>query len=201
MIKERVRMKKIFAVVLCLMMLLPAFAMAEAVPAENWVTVDLGDFTMNMIDTDILQRGEKAEGQLIFIAYPGYDENDASHDNMNCAWTSDTMEGIEEATQDDVNAFAQQVLDSIKDQTVAQGLAVENEQLLNAVYEDGALIVYYYMECDYSAMGIDLQTQLYQMQIYLITDDGTYIFSLTSSTPDGVLNQLNNYFATIQFKN
>lgn len=194
-------MKKLLAFILCLFML-PLCALAEAAPqTENWVTVDLGDFTMQLLDTDVLQRGVKEEGQILFIAYTRYDESNTMHPNINAAWTQEKLTGIETATQDELDAFGNQVIKEAKTALLTQGVKIENETLLSAQYaENGGLILYYSMDYDYTALGIDLATTLYQMQIYIDVDDGTYAFTLTGPTPETILDQLDNYFATIQFE-
>lgn len=192
-------MKKILAIVLCVM-LLPLIALAEEATETIWVPVDFGDFTMKMQATDGLQMGEKAEGGLLFIAYPNYDPAALPHDNITAAWTADKLTFTDETPQEEVDKFAQDVLDGIVVDMDAQGVAVTDPLMVSAEFADGSLCVLYSMTCDYTALNIDLVTGLYQMQLYVPVADGTYVFGLTSTTLEGVQYQLDNYFATIEMK-
>ena len=192
-------MKKILAIVLCVM-LLPLIALAEEATETIWVPVDFGDFTMKMQATDGLQMGEKAEGGLLFIAYPNYDPAALPHDNITAAWTAEKLTFTDETTQEEVDQFAQDVLDGIVVDMDAQGVAVTDPLMVSAEFADGSLCVLYSMTCDYTALNIDLVTGLYQMQLYVPVADGTYVFGLTSTTLEGVQYQLDNYFATIEMK-
>ena len=85
-------MKKLVSLLLCIALMLPVLALAEG--AAEWVTLDYEDFSMQVKSTDILQQGEKSNGSVLFTLYPDYADADVFHSNINCAWISNDLTGL-----------------------------------------------------------------------------------------------------------
>lgn len=193
-------MKKLLALILCLM--LPVMALAETAPQEEWVTVDLGDFTMDLRATDAIEIGEKAEGQVLFMAYPWYSQEASSADNINATWTAEVVD-FSQLSAEDMSAFADYLVSNLKAEAAAQNIVISNEQVYAAEYDaqSGATIIFFSMDWDYSGLGIDFSVTLYQMQIYVSDETaGTYVFTLTSDSPETITAMLTEYFSKVQFK-
>jgi len=122
-------MKKLIALLLTMMLLLPAVSLGES---ETY-TVDFDDFILTVSSDDIIQKGQKTEGGVVFMLYPAYDETAVSHPNISSAWTAESLEGIDDAT---APLFGAQVLQSIVDGLSAQNIAVTNDQLLDAQFDE-----------------------------------------------------------------
>lgn len=180
-------MKKILALLLSLMFLLPAIALGEAASDPDVYTVTFDDFSITLNATDILQKGEKAEGTVLFMLYPDYDETATMHPNINAVWSASD---VSELGSMDMNVYGNMVLQQSSQGLAAQNIVVTNEALLTAEHdaETGATTLIMSMEADYTALGIDLQTPLYMVQIYLPLggEAGSYIFTLTANSLEAV---------------
>lgn len=193
-------MKKILALLLSLMLLLPAIALGEAASNPDVYAVEFDDFTITLNATDALQKGEKANGQVLFMLYPDYDETSTMHPNINGVWTSEDVSDMGNVTPTD---FGNLVLQQSVQGLAAQGVAVSNEALLAAERDeetDSMTLIMSY-DADYTAVGLDLKVTLYMMQLYvpLGGDTGSYIFTLTGSSMEDV-DALLNKLDTIEFK-
>lgn len=175
-------MKKLIALLLTLILLLPAVSLGES---ETY-TVDFDDFILTVSSDDILQKGQKTEGGTIFMLYPNYDEAATSHPNISSAWTAEVLEGVTDVT---APIFGTQVLQGIVDGLSAQNIAVTNGQLLDAQFDEeaGSLTLAFAMDADYSGMGVDVQLAMYMVQVYIpLGEKGTYVFAITHDTMEGV---------------
>lgn len=193
-------MKKILALLLSLMLLLPAIALGEAASNPDVYAVEFDDFTITLNATDALQKGEKANGQVLFMLYPDYDETSTMHPNINGVWTSEDVSDMGNVTPTD---FGNLVLQQSVQGLAAQGVAVSNEALLAAERDEetGSMTLIMSYDADYTAVGLDLKVTLYMMQLYvpLGGDTGSYIFTLTGSSMEDV-DALLNKLDTIEFK-
>ena len=187
-------MKKILALLLSLMLLLPAIALGEAASNPDAYAVEFDDFTITLNATDALQKGEKVNGQVLFMLYPDYDETATMHPNINGVWTSEDVRNMGNVTPAD---FGNLVLQQSVQGLAAQGIAVANELLLSAERNEatGHMTLIMSYDADYTAVGLDLKATLYMVQIYvpLGGDAGSYIFTLTGSSMedvDALLNKL-----------
>lgn len=193
-------MKKILALLLSLMLLLPAIALGEAASNPDVYAVEFDDFTITLNATDALQKGEKANGQVLFMLYPDYDETSTMHPNINGVWTSEDVSNMGNVTPTD---FGNLVLQQSVQGLAAQGVAVSNEALLAAERDEetGSMTLIMSYDADYTAVGLDLKVTLYMMQLYvpLGGDTGSYIFTLTGSSMEDV-DALLNKLDTIEFK-
>lgn len=191
-------MKKFFALLLSLMLLLPAFALGEALPAVDTYTVEFEDFTITVTSEDIIQRGEKAEQQILFILYPAYDETSIYHPNINALWTAEDLGQLGSTPAED---FGNTVLEQSVQLLQQQGIAVTNPKLVEASFDEESKITTLItsMDADYSGAGIDLAISMCQMQMYVpMAEGGSYIFTLSSTSLEG-LDALLNYMNTVMF--
>lgn len=193
-------MKKILALLLSLMLLLPAIALGEAASNPDAYAVEFDDFTITLNATDALQKGEKANGQVLFMLYPDYDETSTMHSNINGVWTSEDVSALGEI---DATTFGNLVLTQSAQGLAAQGVAVSNEALLIAERDEetGSMTLIMSYDADYTAAGLDLKATLYMVQLYVPMggEAGSYIFTLTGSSMEEV-DALLNKLDAIEFK-
>lgn len=83
-------MKPLLALLLCLALCLPVFALAET--AAQTQTIDLTDFTME-IGTDAMYEvfSERQEGMPAAIIYPSYDPTRLDAPNISIIWSAGNM--------------------------------------------------------------------------------------------------------------
>ena len=193
-------MKKILALLLSLMLLLPVIALGEAASNPDAYAVEFDDFIITLNATDALQKGEKANGQVLFMLYPDYDETSTMHSNINGVWTSEDVSAMGNVSPTD---FGNLVLTQSAQGLIAQGVAVTNETLLTAERDEetGTMTLIMSMDADYTAVNVDLKTALYMVQLYVPMggDAGSYIFTLTGSSMEDV-DALLNKLDAISFK-
>lgn len=174
-------MKKLLALLLSLLLLLPAVSLGES---ETY-TVDFDDFILTVSSDDIIQKGQKTEGGVVFMLYPNYDEAAISHPNISSAWTAEGLDGVTTVT---APIFGAQVLQGIVDNLAAQNVIISNSQVLDAQFDEetGSLTLVFAMDADYSGMGVDVQLAMYMVQVYIpLGEKGTYVFAITSDTMEG----------------
>lgn len=192
-------MKKIVSLLLCLVFCF-SFAFAETVqtPVEI-VTLDFGDFTMDLKATDLIQQGEKIDNGTLAIIHPDYSEEDTFHNNIAIAWMKTDISAAIKLLG--AESYGQAVLESAQNSMAAQGMIVTDAQLLNALLEDDELLIMYTMTVDYSGMGFDLVVTLYALQAYAMDAEmGTYLFNLTTDSVEDLLT-LTTYIDSVTFKN
>lgn len=193
---EVLQMKKLIALLLTLALLLPAVSLGES---ETY-TVDFDDFILTVSSDDIIQKGTKTEGGVVFMLYPDYDETSTSHPNISSAWTAEGLDGIDATT---APLFGAQVLQGIVDGLSAQNIVVTNNQLLDAQLDEetGSLTLAFAMDADYSGMGVDVQLAMYMVQVYIpLGEKGTYVFAITSDTMEGADAMLTYLGDNLAFK-
>lgn len=189
-------MKKILSLVLCLMMLLPIVALGES----EYVTMDIGDYTMDVLPTDICLTGAKTDGGQMFQMFVNYDEAANFHPNMVGAWMSQDMGPIFDLGAITPADFAGMMLEQAVGQLKTQGIVVNGSELLDASYADGVMVLTFSMDVDYTGAGVDLVMTLVQRQIYVMRGEaGTYLFNLGSDSVEAV-DDMMVYYNSIQFK-
>lgn len=185
-------MKKLLALSLALCLLLPALALAEAAPTE-YDPIDMGDFSMAIpedMDFALSEQG-KANNAVWFILYPAYNATGDSSTNFNVVWNE---------AQTDMSVLPDETREYLKGEEYKEYLAEACRQqgfeLLS--YEvisveltqlDGldALANFSMTTLDMSALGEEyagLQVSLYQYQLGVSGDFGTYHFTGTASTQE-----------------
>lgn len=193
-------MKKLLSLILCLMLCLPALALAEDITeAPELYTVDFGAFTVDFAPNDYYEvADEMVSNQLYAIIYPNYDPNGVTYDNINVVWSKENA--VNEVLAYGAETYANLVMQSAQAQFDAMGIKMLNGQVLSAIVEDGSYASVSYMELDYTGAGVDLVTPQYQMQTFYVTEAGeTFMFTLTAITMDN-LQELINYLDRINFK-
>lgn len=193
-------MKKLIALFLCLLMAMPAIALAETAATELTQTIDLIDLTMSIGENDLYEVAPtKVDNQVFAIIYPNYDANATSHANINLVWSSGNA-ATEIAAAGGIEAYSQNYVQQIADYFATLGIKADNVQLLGASFEEDYGVIYTYMLLDYTGAGFALTLDQYQMQAYLCDEtEGTYIVTLTASTPEEMATLL-PYLETIKEK-
>ena len=123
-------MKRIFCLLLCLLCLCPA-ALAE-LTAEATV-YDFGDFTLEVPAGAVVQQAEKTENAPFFACYPNYDAAADFTTNYTIRWMDDDFSLS--FAQVEADTLAQAYVDYAAELERAQGLNVDNIQLLSAAYD------------------------------------------------------------------
>ena len=170
-------MKKLLALLLLLAMLLPAAAMAD--------TLHMDPFTFELPEEDLYIQYEKSENGVLLFIYPAPDWGADFHDNINVTWTTDLLLGVEQTADE----LAAETLDDAIAQLEEADVAVDRPEILDAALDpvEGTFSIYYRMDVDYTAVGVDMQIALYfYQQSISIEGDGTYIFTLTSDSEEGI---------------
>ena len=119
-------MKRIFCLLLCLLCLCPA-ALAE-LTAEATV-YDFGDFTLEVPAGAVVQQAEKTENAPFFACYPDYDATADFTTNYIIRWMDDDFSLS--FAQVEADTLAQAYVDYAAELERAQGLSVDNIQLLS----------------------------------------------------------------------
>lgn len=187
-------MKKIGVVLIVLMLLCTAFAVAE-----ETAVYEFDGFTIELENEIIGEVYERLDGQIWFIVYPQYDENNLFHPNLNCVWT----EGYADLERFDTGELAQTAMLEIQNGMIASGIGCENVQVLAHEHlEIDAVDGVMYMiggDYDYSSLGVDLKTKLYT-KIYQLSDEysGTFTFTLTAKDLE-TIETMDTYVASVRW--
>ena len=185
-------MKKLLALLLCVLLCVPVFASAEVLEFE--------DFNLVINDGDLYQMGVKGEGQILVQVFPAYDENATFHENFAISWTSENFK--EFMQYGDTDSLCQSVLEGIASNLTMQGVLVNSKEILAQIAdeENGTMAVYMLFEVDYSGAGYDLQMYLHQEQLYVsLEDSGTYIVTFSADSNEKIKEML-NYMNAIEMK-
>ena len=187
-------MKKLLALILCLMLAFSTCAMAAT------TTVDFGTFTIDLGPNYHYEVADTmTDGQLYAIIYPNYDPTAAFTNTINLVWTASDL-SAEVKMVGGMEAYAQMVLDAAEYQYNAQGIAMSNATVLRTFIDDetaGALFSY---TLDYTNAGVDMVADLYQMQaLFFNGANDNYIFTLTACTIEE-LEVMSAYLDTVTFK-
>lgn len=176
-------------------MLVPS---ALAQTATETVTVDSGDFTMELSPNDAWQLGEKLDNQVMAMVYVNLDPTASFHENFNVVWSNASI--TDELAGHDAEAYGQNSVDQAKETMQTMGIEVIDYQLVSAVYENNTYTQITYMDLDYTGAGIPMRIQKYQTQVFLAQpDNSTYIFTFTAADPTR-LAEPSAYLDTIIYK-
>ena len=191
-------MKKLLSIILCLMLLLPVLAAAEV--AVLPYTIDFGPFTMNLGANDYYEVADSmVSNQLYAIIYVDYDENALVTPTINAVWSSDNL-AQEINLIGGMEKYADLVQENAKSMYASMGITMSNVSVLMTEWEDN--IGYSLTSCtmDYTGAGVDMVTQLYQMQaLFCNLEGGSFIFTLTSNDMNQLITMA-SYLDTLQFK-
>lgn len=195
-------MKKLFAILLCLVLFLPPLALAETTGetvSSAVYTVAFDGFTIDLGENDYYEAAEtKGSNEVYVIVYPNYDPEAGATDNFNIVWYNGDASA--ELAAYEPTEYAALILETAKPQYEALGVKVNKAEVLEASYEDGVYVSMTYSELDYSGMGYDMVLPNYQMQFYIcLTETDTYIITLTATTLEALETML-PYLDTIQFE-
>ena len=177
-------MKRIFCLLLCLLCLCPA-ALAE-LTAEATV-YDFGDFTLEVPAGAVVQQAEKTENAPFFACYPDYDATADSTTNYTIRWMDDDFSLS--FAQVDADTLAQAYVDYAAELERAQGLSVDNIQLLSAAYDVSgeSLAIYATMDADYTPLGIEMQTRIHEAFLLLdLGEHAGYVFGFYASSAEAL---------------
>ena len=177
-------MKRIFALCLCALLLCAA-ALAEAAPEAT--VYDFDDFTIEVPAGAVVQQAEKADGAAFFACYPNAGASGGLADNYTISWMDDDF-SISFANVD-ATTLAQAYLDYTAGQNRAQGMTIENVQLLSAAYDASGqtLSAYATMDVDYAPLGINMALTLHQAFLFLdLGEHAGYILSFYADDAQGL---------------
>jgi len=191
-------MKKIASLLLALAMLLPVLAMAETAVAPAMHTFDFGVFMIDLAETDVYQVAEEMTDNAVYLqVYPDYDPSKTMHPNFNFVWTAqDPTMAIKLYGAENYAKLGQE---AAKQQYEQMGIAVNDAQVLSATFEDDIGAFFTVSTLDYTGMGIELVTPVYQLQVFMCMGDaGTYIFTFSADTLEKV-EEISAYLDTVVF--
>ncbi|MGN0753849.1 MAG: hypothetical protein ACI4ME_05260 [Aristaeellaceae bacterium] len=192
-------MKKLFSLLLCLVLFLPVMAMAENQIETDVFTIDFGDFTMVLHDGDYYEiASTKTSNAVYAMVYPAYDATAVTHDNFNVVWSAEDASPV--ISLYGAETFAKLMIQTYEAQYKTMGIKMTDAQVIAAKYEDGvgAFVTSCFM--DYTDTGYELVTPMYQLQAYFcFAEQGTYIFTFSSVSFDE-LETLSSYLDTVVFK-
>lgn len=191
-------MKKLASLLLTLAMLLPMMAMAETADEPAVYTFDFGAFTIDLAETDYYQVAEEMTDNAVYLqVYPGYDPSNTTHPNFNVVWSSEDPTAT-------INLYGAENYAKLGQQAAQQqyeqmGITVSDAQVLSAVFEDGVGAFFTVSTLDYTGMGLDLVTPVYQLQVFMCMGDaGTYLFTFSADTLEKV-EEISAYLDTVVF--
>lgn len=187
-------MKKLISLVLCLMLALPAFALAES------TTVDFGTFAMELGPNDRYEVADAmTESQLYAIIYPNYDPNATFTNSINVVWSARDL-AAEIKSVGGMEQYAQYVMQSAEQQYKASGITMSNGAVLSAQMDSATAVSLTTYTLDYTGAGVDMVADLYQLQVLFFNGAAdNYIFTLTAHTQEEVM-ALSAYLDTLTFK-
>lgn len=190
-------MKKLLAMILCLMM--PVAAMAGTVSQENGEAVDFGDFLMVVTQGDELEMGEKKDNEVLLTLIPHESANPQYPAKISVVWTAGNEEYA--GTQTQLQQAAEAFMENAAAEMQADGKIVANKHVISCEVEPttGAMILYISLDCNLNREE-EATITVYQMQISLNYGEGVYCFTFSGTNHDEVRSMLQDYFTTVQFK-
>lgn len=174
-------MRRMIALMMALLLALGCAACAEA-PAVEMMTLDFGDFTMDVRADAIGTTAETIENNVPFMMiFEDYEEGADFNKNLNCVWTDEVMD----LNAVDPDMYVQYMVAMTMQEFNAMGVAASEPMLYAAGLDrhDGkdAISYVYSLNLDYSGIGIDSCMTLYYIQAAVPIDgSGTYFFTITT---------------------
>ena len=188
-------MKKLISLVLCLMLALPAFALAETT-----TTVDFGPFTMAVKPNDYYEVADTMTSNTVYLMlYSDYFMTGTTTNNLNVVYTEDNL-ALQLLLVGGMEKYAELTLQQADAQYKTMGIKMSNPQVLYAAKEgnEGGFIIS--STLDYTGAGIDLVLTLYQMTaMFIDTPSGDFLITLTADSMDK-LSEMTNYLDSVEFK-
>lgn len=167
-------MRKMIALLLCLLLLLSAGSLGEA----ERRAVEFEDFTIAVGEQDLLQLGEEIGSSSIFRLFPAYDAAAVSHPNIIATWVPSPLDGL---TNEQVLAFGNGVMQAAAQNLTANNIVVINEEMLRSDRNeaDGAITVLFTLEVDAATLGVDAKMNVYMDSRYVpMGEKGCYSFTV-----------------------
>lgn len=167
-------MKKLFAFLLCLMLLLPVVSLSET----ERHAVEFDDFIITVSDRDLLQMGEETGSSSLFQLFPDYDVAAVSHPNIIATWIPSALDGLND---EQVLAFGNGVMQAAAQNLTANNIVVTNEKMLRIDHdeENGVITVLFTLEVDATALGVDATMDVYMGSRYVpLGEKGCYSFTV-----------------------
>ena len=179
-------MKKLTALFLSLLLLLPVLALAEPAPADE--PLNFGDFCM-AIDPNMVYTGgeEKQEAAPWYTFYPRYTEEDPDLSvNFIIIWSEEVV-NYSEFTDDDMDAYILTLHASIADEYAAYGLNLSDFSVMEIGLRkiDGRDALVYTMVSE-----LNSSITIYQMQA-AVSDPAFGMYNFTGTALS--VEDLNEY--------
>lgn len=173
-------MKKLSALLMLLLLLLPAVSLGE----EGIRIVEFEDFRIAVSERDLLWLGEETGSSNILQLFPDYDEAAATHPNIIAAWTPEALPAF---SDEQVPAFCSSLMQSGIQQLTAEGVVVTDAQLLRADWaaDTGAITVLFTLDADVAALGLEMKMMVCMGCRYFSREGkGCYSFTVGCTTPE-----------------
>lgn len=189
--EEKTHMKKLFALVLSLIMAFTCVSALAQTAESSLMTYDFGDFTMDFDENMPGNIVDKADNQVFFTLYPNYSTENLFNSNIIIVWGK----ASEDLSACDPTATCNVIVEKAASGMNAQNVATANAQILSAEMDElggkAALSLLYTMDVDYTALGVDLKTMLYFAQA-IVSDAafGTYTFTITTDNYDDLVSSI-----------
>lgn len=167
-------MRKMIALLLSLLLLLPAVSVGEA----ERRAVEFEDFIIAVSERDLLQMGEETGSSSLFQLFPDYDATAASHPNIIATWVPGALDGLND---EQVLEFGNGVMQAAAQNLKANNIVVTNEEMLriDRDEENGAITVLFTLEVDAAALGVDAKMDVYMGSRYVpLGEKGCYSFTV-----------------------
>ena len=132
-------------------------------------------------------RRKKTENAPFFACYPDYDATADFTTNYTIRWMDDDFSLS--FAQVDAGTLAQAYLDYAAELERAQGLSVDNVQLLSAAYDVSgeSLAIYATMDADYTPLGIEMQARVHEAFLLLdLGEHAGYVFGFYASSAEAL---------------
>lgn len=188
-------MKKLLSIILCLALFLPVMAMAETAVEPELFTIDFGYFTMDLGANDLYQiAAERQDNTAYAIIYPNYDAANPSPCNINVVWGASDFSL--QVKLFGASLYAQSMLQSTANLYQSMGYTLSNQQIHEAVMENGIFSTTF--SYDLTA-GAQTMTLYQKMNYYFQGENGVYAFTITAHSPEE-LAALDFYYDHIVIK-
>ncbi len=159
-------------------------ALSELCPGVETQTLDFGDFTLSLPADTYGQQGAKTNGQAMLLLYETLPTGTEVTANLNAVWVAQSATYSEELAASMAEEL-EKSYPTIIAQLQMQGIAASNMRLLSAATGSVGnlpsvdLLTSY--DADYTALGVDLKTNLLMLQrTVCLGDKGMYIFTITA---------------------
>ena len=176
---------RLFAALVFLLMLIVLPAHGESMSSRSATVEYFDDLSVKVESSDLFQRGNKKEGETLFVLYPDYDESALYRENINASWMGDTLAPDSDEM---ANLMGSIVLEEMVDQLERLGAAVPEYRLIETDYDEatGKTTIAMMMMLDFSDSGTELIFPMHQLLYFVPVDDGIYLLTMTSDSETGM---------------